>query len=172
MTQYSKRMVIVHWLTLIALIAAWFLGESVHEARHDGSMTIAGYVFHASLGGLVLLMSLTRIYFRSKDGTPPAAGHTVLDKIAKGIHHLLYTLLVLLPVSGMMQVATTDIGKALMAGDATLLPKKIHGVFAHEVHEVLVKVLIVVVIIHFLAALYHQFVIKDGLMDRMMLRKK
>jgi len=172
MTQYSKRMVIIHWLTLVALIAAWFLGESVHEARHDSSMTIAGYVFHASMGGLVLLMTLARLFFRTKDGTPPVEGHSILDKLAKGVHHFLYTLLVLLPVSGMMQVATTDIGKALMAGDASLLPKKIHGVFAHEVHEVLVKVLIVVVIVHFLAALYHQFVIKDGLIDRMMLRKK
>ena len=25
MTQYSKRMVIVHWLTLVLLIAAWLL---------------------------------------------------------------------------------------------------------------------------------------------------
>lgn len=33
MTQYSKRMVIVHWLTLALLIAAWFLGDVVNEAR-------------------------------------------------------------------------------------------------------------------------------------------
>jgi len=172
MTQYSKRMVIAHWLTLALLIAAWLFGDSVHEARHEGGATIAGYVIHALVGGSVLLLTLMRLYFRSKDGIPPAIGSTPMDKLATGIHHLLYTLLVLLPVSGMMQIATSGIGKALLAGDAALLPKKISGVFAHEVHETLVSVLIVVVVIHLLGAIKHQFIAKDGLMERMMLRRK
>jgi len=43
MTQYSKRMVIVHWLTLILLVAAWFLGESVHDLRksEEGRLWLA-----------------------------------------------------------------------------------------------------------------------------------
>jgi cytochrome b561 len=172
MTQYSKRMVIVHWLTLAVLIAAWFLGESLHDARHDGGATIAGHVIHALVGGTVLLLTLARLFFRSKDGTPPALGDTPMDKMAKGIHHFLYTLLVLLPVSGMMFVVTSDVGKALLAGDASLLPRKFKGVLAGEVHETLVDVLIVVVVIHLLGALKHQFITKDGLMERMMLRRK
>jgi len=172
MTQYSTRMVVVHWLTLALLIAAWFLGESVHDARHEDGATIAGYLVHAVAGGAILLLTLARLMFRSKDGTPPAIGNTPMDKMAKGIHHLLYTLLVLLPVSGMMQVLTSDVGKALLAGDAALLPKKFDGVTAHEVHETLVTVLIVVVVVHLLGALKHQFIMKDGLMDRMSLRKK
>jgi len=172
MTHYSKPMVIVHWLTLVVLIAAWFLGESVHEARHDGDATLAGYAIHATVGAAVLLLTLMRMYFRSKDGIPPSMGNTTMDRMAKGIHHLLYTLLVLLPVSGMVQIATSDIGKALLAGNAALLPKKLDGVVAHGVHEVLVNVLIVVVSIHILAAIYHQFILKDGLMERMMLRRK
>ena len=172
MTQYSKRMVIVHWLTLALLIAAWLLGESVHDARHDGAATIAGYLAHALAGGAVLLLTVARLMFRVKDGTPPAAGNTPMDKMAKGIHHLLYTLLVLLPFSGVMQVLTSDVGKALLAGDAAMLPEKFEGVVAHEVHETLVTVLIVVVVIHLLGALKHQFIMKDGLMDRMSLRRK
>mgnify|MGYP001578723705 CR=1 FL=1 len=172
MTQYSKRMVIVHWLTLALLIAAWLLGESVHDARHDGGATIQGYVIHALLGGSILLLVVARLIFRKNDGTPPALGDTPMDKMAKGIHHLLYTLLVLLPVSGTMQIVTSDVGKALMAGDATLLPEKFEGVTAHVVHETLVTVLIVVVAVHLLGALKHQFITKDGLMDRMSLRRK
>lgn len=174
MKQYSKRMVIVHWLTLALLIAAWLLGEELAEATDESKATLAGYIAHMLVGGTILLLTATRLIFRSKDGTPPAAGNTPMDKMAKGIHHLLYTLLVLLPVSGMVTVITSDAGKALLAGDAALLPKEdgFEHVFAHEVHEVLVTVLIVVVVVHLLGALKHQFIAKDGLMDRMSLRRK
>jgi cytochrome b561 len=174
MTQYSKRMVIVHWLTLALLIAAWFLGEDLAEATDGSKATLAGYIIHAAVGAAVLLLSVTRLLFRRNDGTPPAMGQTAMDKVAKGVHHALYTVLFVLPISGVMTVATSSAGKALLAGNANLLPKE-HGykhVFAHEVHEVLVTVLIVLVVVHLLGAIKHQFITKDGLMDRMMLRRK
>jgi len=172
MKQYSKRMVIVHWLILLLVVAAWFLGEAAHDARHDGVATLSGYMIHAMVGASVLLLTLVRLFFRSKDGTPPPVGNTPMDKVAKGIHYLLYLLLVLLPLSGSMQVLTSDVSKALLAGDASLLPHKFDGVPAHEVHEVLVTVLIVLVVVHVLGAVKHQFIMKDGLMERMSLRRK
>lgn len=172
MTQYSKRMVIVHWLTLALLIAAWFLGDSLDEARHATGATLAAYVLHSVLGAAVLLLVMLRLLFRRQDGTPAPMGAGVMDKVATSIHHLLYTVLVLLPVSGILTVAMSDVGRALMAGDASLLPKKFSGVFAHNVHEVLVSVLILVVVVHLLGAIKHQFVLKDGLMSRMALRRK
>ena len=172
MTQYSKRMVVVHWLTLALLVAAWFLGEEVHDARKAGGADIAGYVIHAVAGGAVLLLALARLYFRRQDGVPAPLGVSLMDKVAKGIHHALYAVLILLPVSGMVQILTSDVGKAIAAGDATLLPAKFTGVAAHEVHEVLVTVLIVLVVVHILGAIKHQFIMKDGLMERMSLRRK
>lgn len=172
MTQYSKRMVIVHWLTLVLLVAAWFLGESVHDLRKAEGATLAGYIAHALVGGAVLLLTVMRLLFRSKDGVPAPVGNTAMDKVAKGIHHLMYLVLFLLPMSGMMQVLTSDVSRALLAGDASLLPQKFEGVVAHGVHEYLVTVLIVLVGLHILGALKHQFITKDGLMERMMLRRK
>jgi cytochrome b561 len=171
MTQYSKRMVIVHWLTLALVIAAWFLGDAVHDARHEGGATLFGYLAHMLAGAAVLLLTLARLVFRSKDGVPPH-GDTPMDKVAQIVQYLLYALLILLPLSGSMQVLTSDVGKALMAGDAALLPTKFEGVVAHGVHELLVNVLIVLVLVHVLGALKHQFVMKDNLMDRMSLNRK
>jgi cytochrome b561 len=172
MTQYSKRMVLAHWLTLALLVAAWFLGDSLDEARHEGAATINGYLIHSLVGGAVLLLTVLRLYFRSKDGIPAPIGDGVMDKVAKGVHHLLYSTLFVLPVSGIMTVLNSDVGRAITSGDASLLPKKFTAVFAHEVHEVMVTVLIILVVIHVLGALKHQFVTKDGLMDRMLPRRK
>ena len=106
MTQYSKRMVIVHWLTLGLLIAAWLLGDAVNEARKEEGATLLGYVVHGLVGGAVLLFTLARLYFRNKDSVPPPLGDTLMDKAAKGIHHALYAALILVPASGAMQIAT------------------------------------------------------------------
>jgi cytochrome b561 len=174
MTQYSKRMVIVHWLTLALLLAAWYLGDSLGEATDDSKATLAGYIVHISVGGTVLLLTFFRFYFRRKDEVPAPIGDTPLDKFAKGVHHLLYTVLFLLPLSGVVILFTSKAGPALLAFDADMLPKEhgYRGVFAHEVHEQLVNVLIALVVIHILGAIKHQFIAKDGLMERMMLRRK
>ncbi|MBI5627214.1 MAG: cytochrome b/b6 domain-containing protein [Nitrosomonadales bacterium] len=172
MKQYSNRMVIIHWLTLLLLIVAWYFGHELDEARHEAGATLAGYIAHSLVGGTLLLLTVLRLYFRSKDGTPPAMGDTLIDKVAKGVHHGLYGLLLLVPVSGMMTIITSDVSKALQAGDATLLPKKFTGVPAHDVHEVLVTVLIVVTVVHLLGAIWHQFIIKDGLIGRMSFIRK
>lgn len=174
MTQYSKRMVIVHWLTLGLLVVAWFLGEELAEATDESMATLAGYMVHAAAGGAVLLLTLGRLAFRSKDGVPAPIGSGLMDKVATGIHHALYTVLFLLPVSGMMTIFTSDAGKALLSGDAALLPKDggYEHVTAHEVHEVMVSLLILLVVIHVLGAIKHQFLLKDGLMERMSLRRK
>jgi cytochrome b561 len=174
MKQYSKRMVIVHWLTLVILIASWFLGDSLAEATDESKATLSGYILHMAVGGAVLILTLFRFYFRRSDGVPAPMGNTPMDKLAKGIHHLLYTLLFVLPVSGMVILFTSKAGPALLAFDAAMLPKE-HGfrdVLAHEVHEQLVNVLIAVVVVHLLGAIKHQFISKDGLMERMMLRRK
>lgn len=172
MTQYSKRMAIVHWLTLALIVVAWFFGHELDEARHEAGATLMGYVVHGLVGGAVLLFTLARLYFRSKDGVPPPLGDTLLDKVAKGIHYALYAVLILVPVSGMMQILTSDVYAALTAWDASLLPKKFTGVTAHEVHGNLVIGLIALVVVHALGALKHQFLDKDGIMTRMSLRRK
>ncbi len=172
MKQYSTRIVIVHWLTFALLVVAWFLGDSLSDARHDGHATLMGYLVHSLVGGVILLLSVARLYFRGKDGTPPPMSESLMDRVAKGVHYALYALLLLIPVSGTMQVVGSKVFDALWAWDASLLPAKFSGVAAHEVHEVLVNVMIVLVVVHVLGAVKHQFITKDGLMERMSLRRK
>lgn len=173
-TKYSKRMVIVHWLTVVLVFAAWFLGNNLGEARLEGHATLAGYIAHSIVGGTVLLLTMLRLSFRSMDGTPPPIGQSLMDIVAKGIHKFLYFLLIALPATGFMTFLTSSVGLALMSGDASLLPAKYTGtgIAPHAVHKILVTVLIVVVVVHVLGAIKHQFFMKDGLMERMSLRRK
>jgi cytochrome b561 len=172
MKQYSKRMVWTHWLTLALLVVAWFLGDALDGAREADNATLVAYIIHALIGAVILLLTLIRLYFRRKDGTPAPIGTGTMDKVATGVHHLLYTSLILLPISGAITIFTSPVGSALLAGDASLLPKKYTGIWAHDVHGALVNLLILIVVVHVLGAIKHQFILKDGLMSRMSLRKK
>ncbi len=173
MNQYSKRMVIVHWLTLALLVIAYFLGDSLDEARHEGGVTTLAYLVHSLVGAAVLLLVALRLNFRRVDGTPPPLGDALMDRVAIGVHYLLYVVLVMLPVSGVALVLSSGVGKAVLSGDASLLPAKYTGVSSlpHNVHELLVSVLMLLVALHVLGALKHQFLMKDGLIARMSLKR-
>ena len=174
MKQYSKRMVIIHWLTLALIFVAWYLGDSLDDARGEKNATLIGYFAHSLVGGAILLLTILRWTFRGVDGTPPPVGDSLMDMVAKGIHYGLYVLLLLLPATGFMTMVTSGVGMALLTGNASLLPSKYTGasIVPHAVHEILVTVLIVVVVVHIIGAIKHQFIMKDGLMERMSLRRK
>jgi cytochrome b561 len=171
---YSKRMVIIHWLTLLLLIVAWYLGDALIDARIEKNATLIGYFAHALMGGAILLLTILRMTFRGVDGTPPPVGNSVMDIVARGVHHGLYVLLILLSITGFMTLLTSTVGMALVTNTAILLPAEYTGpsVIPHSVHEILVTVMMVVVLVHILGAIKHQFIMKDGLMRRMSLRRK
>jgi len=174
MVPYSKRMVIIHWLTLVLLIVAWYLGDALIDARIEKNATLIGYFAHALMGGAILLLTILRLTFRSVDGTPPLLGNSVMDIVARGVHHGLYVLLILLSITGFMTLLTSTVGMALVTNTAILLPAEYTGpsVIPHSLHEILVTVMMVVVLVHILGAIKHQFIMKDGLMRRMSLRRK
>lgn len=171
---YSRRMVIIHWLTLVLLIVAWYLGDVLVDARIEKDATLIGYFAHALMGGAILLLTILRLTFRGVDGTPPPVGNSVMDIVARGVHHGLYVLLILLSITGFMTLLTSTVGMALVTNAAILLPAEYTGpsVIPHTVHEILVTVMMVVVLVHILGAIKHQFIMKDGLMRRMSLRRK
>ena len=91
MKQYSKRMVMVHWLTLVLLIAAWFLGDTLAEATDDNKATLAGYIVHAAAGGMILLLAFAQLVLRRKDDTPTMlADAPIYQFAAKAVHYALY----------------------------------------------------------------------------------
>jgi len=172
--QYSKRMVIAHWLTLLLVFVAWYLGDGVAKARHAEGATLVAYFSHALIGISVLFLTILRLTFRNVDGTPPLVSQALMDWLAKGVHHLLYALLLLMPVVGFMTFLTSSVGLALLSGDTILLPKEYTGaaLIPRTTHEILMYGLIVVVVVHIAGVIKHQFIMKDGIMERMSLRRK
>lgn len=174
--RYTTRQIVIHWLTLVLVIAAFYLGHELDEMDRlsEGAEKMATYPIHFWLGNGVLFLTLARIFVLIKDGKPEpvAGGNPLLDKLATGIHHLLYVLLLAIPVSGIVLKTLSGLTEVVASGDVSQLPDLEDERFElpHEMHAFFVEALLALVALHAAAALFHQFVRKDGLMNRMSLR--
>ncbi|TNC95061.1 MAG: cytochrome B561 [Gallionellaceae bacterium] len=155
MKQYSKRTAIMHWAIFALVIIAFYFGHKLDESKGD----------------LVLLLTLVRIYFRKKDGEPaPANTNPLLNKVAALTHLLTNLTVIAVAITGMVTAATSGVIDALKAGDPALIPD-FHKVDAKEVHELFIGILLLLVAFHVAAALYHQFIVKDNLLRRIMIKR-
>lgn len=152
---YSRIQIILHWLVaaLIALqfIFADFMSDAWEAVEHGLAVGFSPLVAAHVFGGLaVLLLAFWRLQIRLRRGAPlpPAKEHPLLQRAAGLAHWAFYALMIIVPASG---------AAAWFGGIEA----------AAEAHEVFKTMLLVLIAIHALAALYHQFVLKTNLIARM-----
>jgi cytochrome b561 len=160
MRPYSKTQIILHWAMALLIVAQFVLHDGIAAAwrafRRGQEVTFDPLVAAHVFGGIAILaLVVWRLVIRARQGAvAPVAGTSPL--MAKAMHwgHLaLYAVVALAGVSGL----------AAWFGEVEL---------AGELHETLKPVILVLVGGHVAAALYHQFYLKDGLMQRMSLRQR
>jgi cytochrome b561 len=170
MKQYSKRTALIHWVIFLLVIAAFFLGHFLADSENT-AQKLSLLPVHFLMGDTVLLLVLVRIYFRKKDGEPaPANANPLLNKLAAATHVLMNLTLIAVAISGVVTVAASGVIEALKKSDPALLPD-FEKVGAREIHELFVAVMVLLVAFHVVAALYHQFIVKDNLLRRIMIKR-
>jgi len=170
MKQYSKRTALMHWLIFVLVIVAFYYGHELSETE-DTTAKLSMYPVHFMIGNLVLLLTLVRIYFRKKDGEPtPANANPLLNKVASLTHLLTNITVIAVAVTGFITAATSGVFDALKTSDPDLIPD-FHKVDAKEFHELFIGIMVLLVVFHVAAALYHQFVVKDKLLRRIMIKR-
>lgn len=170
MKQYSRRTALTHWAIFALILIAFYFGHELDESK-DAAAKLSMYPVHFLLGNLVLLLTLARIYFRKIDGEPaPANANPLLNKVAALTHGLTNLAVIAVAISGSVTAVSSGVIAALQAGDPALIPD-FHKVAAKEFHELFIGIMVLLVVFHVAAALYHQFVVKDNLLRRIMVRR-
>ncbi len=130
------------------------------------------YNWHKWVGVTVLLLATVRLAWRLTHRPPPLAASVTRwqQRAAHAGHGLLYLLILVQPVTGWIYsnysgYPVVYLGKVPLPN----LVERDRGLASSwvQVHGTLAVVLAVVVAGHVLAALYHQFVLKDGTLLRM-----
>lgn len=154
-TGYSRPQIILHWavalLILLQFVLSDAIGDAFRAAMRGTEIAFNPLIAQHVIGGfLILALVAWRLGLRLTRGAPqpPEKEHPALKLAAHVAHWAFYGLMILLPVSG----AVAWFG---LVGPAA------------EAHEVLKAVLMLLVVLHVAAALFHQFVLKTNIMARM-----
>jgi cytochrome b561 len=195
--RYGTVAMALHWLIAALIIANICIGlyfsdllDTARELPKDQLTEIARYQtmayawipLHKSIGLTVLTLSVLRLVWRLVNPVPPppAGLEPWLKFAARAMHVVLYVLIVGIPLSGWLMVSVGSMGHAtpvfglfgwpgapILSG----LPRSVghpYHEFFETIHVWLAWSAIVLVPIHILAALYHQFVRGDDVLRRML----
>lgn len=161
----------LHWFmaaAIVTLMIAAIFRKEIDEAIGWRTMGL-----HKSLGLLVLGLGIVRLGWRLRHAPPPpepsiGAG---MNRLAHGVHLLLYALMLGLPVLGYVISSAgpyplaffgLPVGKLAVARDSALAH------WAEWGHVAGGYAMVALVVGHALAALYHHHVLKDATLRRML----
>lgn len=161
----------LHWIIALAVIGA-LAGGTALDWLGNGALKNQLYALHKATGILILGLMLLRVVVRFAFGAPalPVETPTWQRTAAAASHFLFYALLLIMPVIGW--AATSAFPAPLpffglfdvppLIGKDRELSKQLF-----EIHEIMGKVIIALIVVHIGAALQHGLVKKDGVLRRM-----
>jgi cytochrome b561/polyisoprenoid-binding protein YceI len=168
MPRYSLVAIILHWA--IAALLAFQI--SVGWALEDlGARGFALYQWHKSVGITILLLTLLRIVVRYWKPRPAKLEGGWQGALASGVHVGLYAFMLGAPLTGWALVSTAKVKvPTLLFGILPLphlpLPASVHSL-AENGHGLIAWLGIALFLLHVAGALRHHFLMRDGLIWRM-----
>lgn len=172
MSRYSTTAMALHWLIAALLVYNYALGERAEHLR-QGVALFTILQLHKSVGISVLLLSLFRLGIRLWRPAPVAVIDNRSAKyLSSSVHALFYVVMIGAPLTGWIIVSTAKIE----------IPTLLFGIvpwphlpvaqgwhrLAEDAHALLSTLMLALIALHVIGAVRHQFVMKDGLLDRMM----
>ena len=162
-----------HWLVvalLIGLIGTFYLHDLTPESS---DLHLSSIKLHISFGLLIFVVVIARIGWSRMVGTPePLSNWRVINFATKGFHVLLNLATLLIPISGFLRVASKDRAAEFFGlfqipsptGEAPVLND-----LMHILHGTPMEILLYTLVgLHVAAALWHQYILRDHALERML----
>jgi cytochrome b561 len=166
---YDRRTIILHWLTAIMVGLLWLLGQSIGYLPR-GAFRIDARSVHVVLGLSLGFLLLARLYWRNRGSgalRPERSG--LLDHLAEIGHIVLYVLLVLVVALGIANVSVRANNLFNLVDLPPFFPAE--GGLRRLVsiaHAYAANTLAIIALLHALMALLHHYVLRDGVVARML----
>jgi cytochrome b561 len=169
--RYDGVAIAFHWIVAILIIGCFGLALYMDEL-HFSPQKLQLISWHKWGGITVLWLLCFRLAWRLTHRAPalPETLSALQRKAAISVHHLLYLLMFLAPLSGWMMSSAKGfpvvyLGKWPLPN--LIQKNKMLGEQLGEVHEVLTYSLVILALGHALAAIKHHFISKNDVLVRM-----
>jgi cytochrome b561 len=163
-----------HWLTAVLVLVAFVYGPGGSEQRVYAPERDADRQLHETLGLTIFVLVALRLLWRAVDTRPdPPPVPRWMGWTAKAVQVALYALLVALPVTS-VSGAWLEGHPLTLLGGISIAPRlaESHDVGATlaEIHGWLGDIVLWLAGAHALAALYHHWILGDGVLVSMLPR--
>jgi len=160
----------LHWIVAILLSAALVLAWVLPRKSAPGYEALLD--LHKSVGILVLVLVVPRLLWRLGHPVAPAATLTPLEaRLSELTHWALYAVMFLIPLTGYLFASTEgqhlDLFGLFTAGSPLATDRTVSQPleFLHKTGQYAIYAFVG---LHVVAALYHHFVKRDGVLHRML----
>ena len=171
--RYTRTAIVFHWGIALLIVCGFSLGLYMTSLKFS-PLKLSLYSYHKWIGVTVFSLAVLRLLWRLTHAAPPLPVTTPdwQRHVASALHALLYLLIIAIPLSGWLYSSSAGVPTVPFGISALQLPdllernKDVAGSLKF-LHMTLNYSLAALVCIHVAAALKHQFVDRDGLLQRM-----
>ena len=169
--KYTRVAMLLHWVT-VALVAALFVIGWTMTDLPRGPVRGETYALHKSIGITVFLLTLLRLWWRVRH-RPPGLPETLPGwqrKLAHGVHHLFYLMLVAQPLLGYVSSSFTVYPTRYLGVSLPVwaTPDPVLNELFSGLHAAGAVLLMGVIGVHVLGAVSHLVREGSGLLRRML----
>jgi len=170
--RYDATTVALHWIVALTVVLQWLVGQGMHYLPKDWRHT--DRQIHVYIGTVLAIVLIVRLVWRLTRGRSMNEPATLLNLAVKAMHVLLYV--VLFTIIGLGLFAVWNKGGPYIGGLVTIDPyghadkvaRKALSVKVVGIHELLANTVLCLAGLHAAAALFHQYILKDGVLARML----
>jgi cytochrome b561 len=168
---------LLHWLIVVLLLCLAVIGLSLDSLPKTPKYFWV-YDLHKSTGIAVLVLALLRLGWLAYAGVPaPVPGTPTWQlRIASITHWLLYALIIAIPLSGWLFDSASGLRPmhwyGLFEMPRLIAPNAGVRELARSAHEWLFWALVLLVVVHAGAALYHHYFQGDATLRRMLPQRR
>jgi cytochrome b561 len=169
---YTSTAKALHWLIVLLLIAQFvFAWTMPHIGRNTPVTTLIG--LHFSFGVVIIAAAILRLLWRLAHVEPPPVEGVPPWQTASAriVHWLLYVLIFAVPILGWINASWRGMPVALFGVPLPqLVPTRAAGwAWTGDVHALVANyAMLGLVGLHVAAALYHHFIRRDRVLQRML----
>jgi cytochrome b561 len=160
-----------HWLTAILVAAAYLLSPGGSEAHVYSAAADLSRQLHETAGILIFALVFMRLLRRSLVAAPQSPPMPAWMHLAgKAAHVGLYALLFAIPVTGILSAWLEGHSLTLLGASLPPMLPQAHGMGLSlaQLHQILGSAIIWLAGAHAAAALFHHFVLRDGVLASML----
>ncbi len=168
--RYDDMAIALHWATALLVLTLFGLAHIWSLFPHDGPVQIAMQTTHVSLGVILAVVIVARLLWKAGFGRRlPQAGAGAVEVAARGMHVVLYGLLIAMAGSGLMRRWVRKHGVEVFAWriPSPMMLDPAWRPVINGIHHWGAWIIVVLAGLHAAAALFHHYVVGDGLMSRM-----